>query len=111
MKKLLTILVLGLLFCNVGVADDNPYKNIGVSYKNVKLDCEFGVEGSYYINLINDKIFVDGHQRGFRITDAFLYIDEGGYGAIEINRYTLKAMLRKTRGYQGTCKKVSKKQF
>jgi len=101
-KRFLMILVLSLLWCNVGFAE-----NI-----NIKLDCSFVVEGDYFIVVKGNKIFVNGYAQSLKLTDDFLYINpmSSSY-TISINRYTLKAVLRMLQDHQGTCKKVSKKQF
>ena len=102
MRKAILILLVGLFWSSVGFAE-----NI-----NIKLDCSFGVEGNYFIEVKGNKVFVNGYENTLELTDAFLHINRvsSGYQFL-INRYTLKATLRITNDHQGTCKKVSKKQF
>ena len=98
MKKLLGMVVISLLWSNIGYA-----KKL-----DIHLKCNFDDGGVWvdYIHILNDKAAIDNYpyNNPVKYTDNFINIDN----KVVINRYTLRFKMYKD-GPEGTCKVLKKK--
>ena len=114
-KRFLMILVLGLLWCNVGFAETEKIKLVCLFDEDPTMSIIVIIDGD---EVFNGSIKADeSHVYEDKITAIYGYADDTYYGwAIVINRYTGvisygEKLWSKEKNYIGKCKKNTKRKF